>query len=77
MTDVAGLYIGTTRGRCDNMAGVMTGKWLLMSLNDCVTLGIYWVNGKVPRGPVQGCHVAPLYWSLDIGKSLGSRESTL
>jgi hypothetical protein len=21
-------------------------------------------NGKVPRGPIVGCHVAPLYWLL-------------
>jgi hypothetical protein len=32
--------------------------------NHIATHGSYWANGVVPRGPVMGCHVAPLYWLL-------------
>jgi hypothetical protein len=35
--------------------------------NQFVTRGILWSNGVVPRGPVMGCHVAPLYWLLVFG----------
>jgi hypothetical protein len=31
-------------------------------VNGASTRGIILVNGKVPHGPVMGCHVAPLYW---------------
>jgi hypothetical protein len=32
-----------------------------------VTRGIFGANGRVPRGPIKGCHVAPrflVYWSF-------------
>jgi hypothetical protein len=37
------------------------------------TRGISLVNGKVPRGPIMGCHVAPLYWLLVLCKIIGVR----
>jgi hypothetical protein len=33
-------------------------------VNRNATRGIFLINGKVPRGPVMGCHVAPLYWLM-------------
>jgi hypothetical protein len=46
--DVAGSY-----GRT---GGDMADSWS----NGKSTCGISLVNGKVPRGPIMGCHVAPL-----------------
>jgi hypothetical protein len=41
--------------------------------NDIMKHGVFLVNGKVPRGPVKGCHVAPLYWFMSrYVKLLGS-----
>jgi hypothetical protein len=36
--------------------------------NDIMTCGILLVNGKVPCGPIMGCHVAPLYWSWFVNQ---------
>jgi hypothetical protein len=37
-----------------------------------VTRGIFLINGKVPSGPVMGCHVAPRYWFLVVVKIVWS-----
>jgi hypothetical protein len=36
------------------------------------TRGTYLANVKVPRGPVMGCHVEPIYWFIFIWKKLES-----
>jgi hypothetical protein len=33
-------------------------------VNHLSTRGMVLANYEVPRGPVMGCHVAPLYWLL-------------
>jgi hypothetical protein len=38
----------------------MAGTWA----NQQLTHGIHRLVGKVPRGPVKGCHVAPHDWLL-------------
>jgi hypothetical protein len=47
-------------------------------VNHDVTRGIFWINGVVPRGPVMGCHVAPLYWLLvqNFMESMGFEPRT-
>jgi hypothetical protein len=44
---------------------VADSDWQMWS-NQNATRGIILVNGKVPRGPVMGCHVAPQYWMLVV-----------
>ena len=29
-------------------------------------MALLWTNGRVPRGPIMGHHVAPLYWLMDF-----------
>jgi hypothetical protein len=33
-------------------------------VESCCDTWHFLANGVVPRGPVMGCHVAPLYWLL-------------
>jgi hypothetical protein len=49
---------------CDD---VVDFDWQVWS-NQNATRGIILVNGKVPRGPVMGCHMAPWYWLLVVFK---------
>jgi hypothetical protein len=39
---------------------MISGSWT----NLVATHGISLANGRVPRGPINGCHVAPVYWLL-------------
>jgi hypothetical protein len=52
---VAGRTSIRRRGRGD-----VDDSWV----NQNATHGIFLINGKVPHGPIMGCHVAPLYWIL-------------
>ena len=45
--------------------------WQLAS--HIVTRGISWANGRVPRGPIKGCHVAPQVWLFGCVKLYGGR----
>jgi hypothetical protein len=45
---------------CDDVADFDWQAWS----NQEATHGVLLVNGKVPRGPVMGCHMAPLYWFM-------------
>jgi hypothetical protein len=43
-----------------DVAGFVADKWT----SYITPHGILQANGKVPRGPMEGCHVAPVYWFL-------------
>jgi hypothetical protein len=36
-----------------------TMTWQMTWANQMLTRGIHWLDVKVPRGPITGCHVAP------------------
>ena len=44
---------------------IIFGKWY----------GATWPSRGVPRGPVEGCHVAPLQW-LASGKNFGTPQES-
>jgi hypothetical protein len=43
---------------------VAVSRGLAVVVESVVDTWQFLANGMVPRGPVMGCHVAPLYWLL-------------
>jgi hypothetical protein len=68
--DMARAIQRMTHGRCDDVAGVLTGHYLLTWLNQCLTLGSLWESGKVPCGSAMSAMWNPFIGQFCVLKKL-------